>query len=115
VDVEQQELRIYIRSDGRRPFDEWHASLDDCRIQAVVDVRLARLRAGLFGDCRAVGQGVVELRIHVGPGFRIYLGRDGRTMMILLCGGDKSSQSKDIRLAAEYWKDYLRRKADESK
>ena len=68
-------------------------------------VRLKRVKNGNFGDHRSVGDGVVELRIDFGPGYRIYLGQDG-DRVILLCGGTKRSQEEDIKTAKKYWKDY---------
>jgi putative addiction module killer protein len=72
--------------------------------------RVDRLAFGAFGDWRAVGGGVFELRVHFGPGYRVYFGRDGKAVVILLCGGEKRSQSADIRRAKSYWKDYETRK-----
>ena len=106
----EQTLLIYIRPDGHRPFREWRDSLTDVKTQAVVAERLDRIQRGLFGDCRTVGKGIMELRIDYGPGYRVYLGRDGNAVIILLSGGDKGSQKKDIRLAHDYWADYRRRK-----
>jgi len=90
------------------PFDEWFDSLRDRRMQAAVDSRLARVRAGNFGDCKSVGSGVFELRIALGPGLRVYYGLHGRQIVILLGGGDKSTQTRDIRRAQELWQQFLR-------
>ncbi len=65
---------------------------------------------GTFGDWKSVGEGVCELRIHFGAGYRVYFGRDGNTVVILLCGGEKRSQDGDVRRAKKYWKDYETRK-----
>jgi putative addiction module killer protein len=73
---------------------------------ATASQRIARLRLGNFGDAHFVGSGVQELRIHFGPGFRVYFGREGQTVVILLCGGDKGSQDRDIERAQDYWRDY---------
>ena len=91
---------------GLVPFDEWFDSLRDIRMQAAVDARLARVRAGNFGDARSVGGGVFELRIHCGPGLRIYYGLHGRQMVVLLGGGDKTTQQRDIRRAQEFWEQF---------
>jgi len=72
---------------------------------------LLRVEAGNFGDCEPVGDGVTELRIHVGAGYRVYFGRHGKTVVILLCGGDKGSQAADIKRAKDYWADWKRRQA----
>lgn len=72
-------------------------------------VRLNRLRLGNFGDCKSVGDGVFELRMMFGPGYRVYFGRDGERVVMLLCGGDKDTQQKDVELAKHYWRDYRAR------
>ena len=74
---------------------------------AIIQARLNRVRLGNFGDARALGGGVEELRIDYGPGYRIYFGRDGQTVVVLLCAGDKQSQRHDIETAKAYWRDYL--------
>lgn len=102
-------LRYYVAASGRRPFAEWLLSLSDRNAVARVQVRLDRLRLGNFGDARSLGKGLSELRIDVGPGYRVYFTVEGNSIVILLCGGDKSTQSKDIRRAGEYLTDYRRR------
>lgn len=104
------ELRHYVSADGRDIFGEWLDRLRDANARARIEVRLGRLERGLFGDCRAVGDNVSELRIDWGPGYRVYFCRDGGTIMILLCGGDKRTQDKDIRDASDYRKDYEARR-----
>jgi putative addiction module killer protein len=79
----------------------WFAALLDRTARARIDIRIRRLSIGNSGDIRPVGDGVSELRIHYGPGYRIYLIKQGDTVVILLAGGDKSSQDKDIRLAKD--------------
>lgn len=110
VAVEIAPIRIlyYQTTAGRCPFREWFEALD-FKIQTVVDARLARVRLGLLGDSKNLGGGVSELKIDVGPGYRIYLGRVGKTVVILLRGGSKKGQSGDIEAAREYWADYVRR------
>ena len=88
---------------------EWLRSLRDKRAQAKVRLRIKRLEAEIVGDCEAVGDGVLELREHLGPGYRVYFGRHGRMVVILLCGGTKKTQTADIRTAKEYWADWKRR------
>ena len=68
--------------------------------------RLDRLEGGNFGDCQSVGSGVFELRLHFGPGYRVYFGEVDRTIVLLLCGGDKSTQTRDIQRAKTYWLEY---------
>ncbi len=72
-------------------------------------MRIKRIEAGLFGDCEPVGEGVMELREHSGAGYRVYFGRQGKAIVILLCGGSKRSQAGDIRAAKDYWADWKRR------
>jgi putative addiction module killer protein len=103
-------LRVYSTSDGRKPFQEWLDSLTDYDAQARVLVRLERVRLGSLGDWKSVGEGVQELRINVGPGYRVYFGQDGKLIVILLCGGKKATQRKDIADAKRYWQDYRSRK-----
>jgi len=79
----------------------WFAALRDRTVRALIDIRIRRLSLGNSGDIRPVGDGVSELRIHYGPGYRIYLKIQGDAVVILLAGGDKSSQDKDIRLAKD--------------
>ena len=110
----EQQIRIYQEQDGRRPFSDWFDKLRDRKAQARIDARLARVQLGNFGDTKAVGEGVLELRIDYGPGYRVYLGRDGSSVVILLLGGDKRTQSKDIDTAKRYWADYKIRKTEES-
>ncbi|MBZ0058038.1 type II toxin-antitoxin system RelE/ParE family toxin [Leclercia adecarboxylata] len=81
------------------PFRCWEQNLKDRRAKTVIAARLFRLANGLPGDVKPVGEGVSELRIHVGPGYRIYFKQHGKRIILLLCGGDKSSQDKDILLA----------------
>ena len=78
---------------------------------ARVLARLARVRQGNPGDCKPVGEGVSELRVDYGPGYRVYFGQQGQTLVVLLCGGDKRTQDRDIRLAKLYWHEF---KASES-
>jgi putative addiction module killer protein len=99
-------LKLYTRADGVVPFREWVKSLRDSLTQDRIDQRVSRFRAGNTGDCKSVGGGVWEARLHFGPGYRIYYALDGSELIVLLCGGDKSTQAKDIRTAREYWEDY---------
>lgn len=103
------ELLEYLTESGHNPFREWLEGLRDRQARARIRVRLNRIRLGNFGDCKSVGRGVRELRVPHGPGYRVYFGRKGNTVVILLHGGDKKTQSKDIALAQAYWDDYLRR------
>jgi putative addiction module killer protein len=109
MEVQQREIRRYIISDGRIPFAEWIDSLRDRNTRAKINNRLKRLSLGNLGDYRSVGEGVFELRIDWGPGYRVYFGQIGLTIVLLLCGGDKSTQDRDILKAKEYWAEYEER------
>lgn len=95
------EIREYTNN-NRAPFSDWLSSLDR-PIKARVLTRIDRVRRGNFGDTKSVGEGVFELRLNFGPGYRVYFGRQGETLIILLCGGQKDSQMKDIKRAIELW------------
>lgn len=103
------EVFRYQTEDGTEPRTVWLQSLRDKQAQAKIRVRIKRLEAGNFGDCDTVGEGVQELREHLGAGYRVYFGRHGQTIVILLCGGSKKSQASDIKTAKEYWQDWKRR------
>ena len=106
-------LIIYQTEDGKEPFIRWRKSLKDKVTVARVDRRLDRVSEGHYGDYKAVGEGVYELRLFFGPGYRIYFAEDGDQLVLLLCGGDKSSQSRDISAPQSYWQDYQRTKETE--
>ncbi|MEO6966868.1 MAG: type II toxin-antitoxin system RelE/ParE family toxin [Rhodanobacteraceae bacterium] len=100
----------YQSADGRIPFTEWIATLRDRRANQAIAARILRMQAGNRGDWKALGAGVFELRIDTGPGYRLYCGQDGATLVLLLCAGDKRTQAKDIERAHDYWKDYQARR-----
>jgi putative addiction module killer protein len=100
------QLREYITRTGRNPFEEWLQSVTDKTTRARIRTRISRLRLGNFGDCRSVGEGVHELRLDFGPGYRVYYSRIGVRLVLLLGGGDKSSQDRDIREAKRHWQEY---------
>ncbi len=102
----EREIKKLELRDGLVPFDEWFDSLRDRKVQAAVDARLARVRVGNFGDCKSIGGGVFELRMALGPGLRVYYGLHGRQVVILLGGGDKSTQRRDIRKAQLLWQQF---------
>lgn len=101
-----RKIVLLRRDDGHVPFEEWFASLNDKSLQIAVDARLTRLADGNFGDHKSVGEGVNELRIAKGPGLRVYYGLDGEQIVVLIAGGDKGSQRKDIAKAKTLWKEY---------
>ena len=102
-------VEIYVGPNGKQPFAEWFRTLRDVRTQARAEARLRRLSLGLLGDHRPVGGGVSELRLDFGPGFRIYFARLEHTIILLLCGGDKSTQPRDIERAKAHLADYKER------
>ena len=86
-------------------FAKWERQLRDKKAQAIIEARIERVAFGLLGDVRSVGEGVSEIRIHYGPGYRVYFTRRGEELIILLCGGDKSSQQRDLRKAVQLAKE----------
>ena len=112
MDIKPKSVLVYCDRDGRLPFDEWLRGLRDANAVARVLARIGRIRRGNLGDCKPVGDGVSELRVDYGPGYRIYFGQKGQTLVILLCGGDKRTQERDIRQAQEYWGDYQQRESE---
>lgn len=99
----------YTDEQGRSPYALWLRGLRDSRAKAKIIMQVDKMELGLLGDVEPIGDGLSELRIHYGPGYRVYYGKEGRQVYLLLCGGDKSSQSKDIKKAKVYWKDHKRR------
>lgn len=102
----------YEQTDGARPFSKWFGKLN---VAAALKVRtaIARMETGNFADVKPVGAGVSECRLSFGPGYRVYFGRDGKKLVILLGGGTKKRQSADIEAAKRHWKDYKARKRKE--
>ncbi|MCF6319788.1 MAG: type II toxin-antitoxin system RelE/ParE family toxin [Proteobacteria bacterium] len=97
---------MFTDENGKEPYSTWFKSLRDTKGKARIESRLKRLGEGLYGDCETVGDGVLELRMFFGAGYRVYFGEDAGNIVILLCGGDKDSQKRDIKIAKEYWKEY---------
>ena len=102
-------LRGYVDEDGSRRFANWLEGLD-ASAAAKVTIALARMEQGNLSNAKPVGGGVLEYRIDFGPGYRVYFGRDGETLVILLTGGSKKRQQRDIEAACACWQDYKRRK-----
>ena len=105
------QLYYYQTAAGERPFVEWLTGLTDRQARARIEARLARVAAGNLGDVETVGEGVLELRIDWGPGYRVYFSRVGQVIVLLLCGGDKRTQQRDIKNAKTYFEDYKTRSA----
>ena len=107
-----KEIFYYQTTDGDLPFYRWLRTLDN-QTKARVEARIKRLPADNLGDFKSVGSGILELRLHFGPGYRIYLVECADIWVLLLCGGDKSTQENDIRMAKFYWEDYKTRRLGE--
>lgn len=108
-------LVIYQTASGDEPFSRWLDGLRERTVRARIRTRLDRVSLGNWGDHKAVGLGVIELREHHGPGYRVYCALDGNTVVLLLCGGDKATQPADIALAQQLWADYQRRRKPHAK
>jgi putative addiction module killer protein len=108
------ELVLYKHDDGGCPYNDWFLNLRDKKAQSRILMRMRQIQSGNLGDWAPVGEGVIELRVHVGAGYRAYCGRSGASLVILLCGGDKSSQSKDIQRAKDLWANWKRGSHEES-
>jgi putative addiction module killer protein len=106
------DVREYTDPHGRSPFQQWFEDLE-ARAAAKVTVALARLQQGNVSNVKGVGGGVLELRIDYGPGYRVYFGKDGEHVVILLGGGTKKRQSRDIQTAQDLWTTYKARKQQE--
>jgi len=113
--VIEREIRKLQLENGRVPFDDWYRSLVDKKMRAAVDIRLARVRLGNFGNHRHVGDGVNELKIDLGPGLRVYYGVHRGRLVLLLGGGDKSTQQRDINNAIKLWKQWKEFEKNENK
>ena len=103
------EIRYYVASGGQQPFAEWFADLDPVA-RAKGARAIARMEQGNLCNVKSVGEGVLEYRIDFGPGYRVYFGRDGEALVILLTGGTKKRQQRDIEAAITYWHDYKKGK-----
>jgi putative addiction module killer protein len=103
------EVRRFVTVSGVDVFGQWLADLNDERARAKINIRIARMAAGNFGDCKSVGKGIFELRIDYGPGYPLYFARIGHAVVLLLCGGDKRRQWADINRAAMFLEDYQKR------
>ena len=101
-------LRIYEKKNGKMPFYEWLMD-QDVTIKQIIRTRLDRLSLGNFSNNEPVGDGINEIKVNTGPGYRIYYGIIDSKIVLILCSGDKSTQDKDIKKAKEYFKDYKMR------
>ncbi len=105
-DAEPKQVIVYQDENGREPFSEWVDELRDAKARRQVLRRLSRLKHGNYGDCSPVGEGLSEMRIHYGPGYRVYFREAGDDRIVILCGGTKRTQNKGIATAREYWKEF---------
>lgn len=105
-------IRQYVDRLGRNPFESWFNNLDGTT-RARIAIGLGRLENGNFSSTKSVGQGVFEFRLDFGPGYRVYFGKDGETLVILLGGGTKKRQQADIEAARALWQEYKREKREE--
>ena len=105
------DLLDYQTANGRDPFKEWLANLADRQARAKVAIRVQRMAGGNFGDHKPLSDGVWELRMDHGPGYRVYYAQAGQRVLLLLIGGDKRRQQADIETAVRYWQDWQRRNA----
>lgn len=108
-------LRFYSTRSGKEPYREWIDELRDTIAVAQINTRVRRLLLGQYGDIDHIEKDLYELKIHIGPGYRVYFAEQGRKIIILLCAGIKGSQKRDIEQAKFYWKDYLEQYNEQSK
>ena len=101
-----REIILFADANGKEPYTEWLKSLGDAQTRQRIIRRIQRMAAGNYGDFKSLKDGLFELRLFFGSGYRVYFAEDGDTVVVLLCGGDKSTQSKDIEAAREYWREY---------
>ncbi len=104
--VEPKELVFYADENGNEPFQLWLDDLRDAKNRRRIISRLVRVQQGNYGDVEPIGEGLSELRFFFGAGYRVYFGEDAGNIVVILCGGDKSSQSQDIENAKAYWQEY---------
>jgi putative addiction module killer protein len=104
--VKSREARKYVRADGSCPFDQWFESVPEVRTRVRIERRIRQMEGGNLGDYRILGEGLIEARIDFGPGWRVYFGFAGRDRILLLIGGSKRNQERDIKKARGLWRDY---------
>jgi len=109
VEISPYSISYYLTEAGKKPFKEWLDGLKDIVARQKIRIRLDHVRLGNLGKNRCVGKGIFELKVDYGPGYRVYYGLEKNTVVLLLLGGDKSTQKKDIAQAKVYWEDYKRR------
>lgn len=115
MEVKNKIIRVYTDLKGKAPFNQWLNSIKDSGLKARIRVRLDRLSLGNYGDYKSVGDGVHELRLAFGPGYRIYYTDFDDVIVILLCGGNKGSQERDIKKAKLIWRELKERSDEQTK
>jgi putative addiction module killer protein len=105
VEARRRHIETFVDGNGREPFRDWLKGLRDSDARNRIRIKLNRVEAGNLGDRRSVGEGVQELEVDAGPGYRLYFGESGDDI-ILLAGGDKDTQQRDIRIAKDRWREY---------
>ena len=106
MEPKERIIKVFVSSDGRSPIEEWLRGIKDDATRARIRTRISRLRTGNFGDTKSLRAGVYELRLDFGPGYRIYYAIMEQTIVLLLNGGNKSSQKKDIEKAISFWQEF---------
>ena len=104
--AQPRELEIYRTPNGQEPFTQWFESIPDLKTRTRIEARIDRIESGNLGDHKSIGGGIFELRLEFGAGYSVYFGQIGNTIVLLLYGGDKSSQVRDIKRAKAYWQEY---------
>lgn len=107
-EAKPRQVIVFTNKKGNQPYGDWLNSLRDAPTRRRIIQRVTRLESGNYGDFKTLKDGVFELRLSFGSGYRVYFGEEGETLVILLCGGDKSTQKKDIETAKNYWKEYTK-------
>jgi putative addiction module killer protein len=102
-------VKYFKTTSGKIPLKQWLNDLSDMETRVAIELRIDRILLGNLGNCNTLGGGLHELKIYIGPGYRIYFGKVGQQIILLLCAGDKKSQPKDIVKARKYLKDYKMR------
>ena len=109
MDIQPKTILIYQANNGRKPFDDWYLRLKNPKAKLIIRKRINQIALGNLGDCKAVKDDMYELRINDGPGYRLYFAMEEMAVIVLLLGGDKSTQKEDIQKAEEYYNDYKSR------
>jgi putative addiction module killer protein len=104
--VRPKDVQLYVTEEGKSPVEDWLEGLRDRKARAAIDARIGRLRLSLVGQVREIGEGVHEMKVDVGQGYRVYFGNVSNVVVLLLFGEDKRTQKADIKRAKEFWSDY---------